>query len=187
MANHCSTVSIVSLIDKLNAFCLNTADDMKAERETMAIFVADILHQNNVYSGFNYLYASDMEKSQNGTSVGIIFDESEARNHVYPDQSRVHYHVSRKLQPKDRILEKRKMPSGMHTIRLTNGQADTFLAPHLKRKLMEWLDARSCSMVYVNEYKNTLGPVSYGTSGESGYVIGAANANTLMEFKLAWL
>jgi hypothetical protein len=126
-----------------------------------------------------------MEKSERGTSVGIIFDESPEHKHVYPDESRVYYCVSRKLEDPDRIKKGKTIPKGMDTIRLTNAQANVFFNEGLRRKMREWLEGRRCSIVYT-EFEDGRPLPGHGAADFSGFTIGAANSNTLLEFKLAW-
>jgi hypothetical protein len=58
----------------------------------LATFVESILMDANVYNGFRYLGPTEVA---DGYKCGIIFDETEARNHVYPDQTRVSYSFRR--------------------------------------------------------------------------------------------
>jgi hypothetical protein len=60
--------------------------------------LATLLHHANAYAGFGYLTADQVPVGQ---KPGIIRDESEAKNHNYPDDSRVFYYVHGKLIGRD--------------------------------------------------------------------------------------
>ena len=83
------TIKIASIVDKCNEFLLNTADEMQLERDALMMFVFDILHETGNYKGFRYLCAKDMAESDNGKSVGIIFDENGDPNFNGCDNSRI--------------------------------------------------------------------------------------------------
>lgn len=92
MASRRKTIDLSALVDKANSMLLNTPDDKQDFRRGVSCLIEEALHLANAYNGFNSLTAKDMEKSANGKTCGIIFDESPARNHVYPDKTRVFYY-----------------------------------------------------------------------------------------------
>ena len=83
------TIEISRLIEKGNQFLLDSADDMGFERNSLMDFLFDILHETGNYKGFRYLCAKDMAESDNGKSVGIIFDENGDPNFNGCDNTRI--------------------------------------------------------------------------------------------------
>jgi hypothetical protein len=88
MAKARTTVDVSYIKDRANHFFRETADNQLESRSTLFCFVSTILMDANAYKGFSYLRAQDVPS---GHSFGIIFDESEKREHVYPDTTRVHF------------------------------------------------------------------------------------------------
>ena len=89
------TIEISRLIEKSNEFFLNTADDMEFERRSLIVFILDILQETGNYNGFRYLSAEDMVKSDNGKSVGIIFEKNGNVNLNGCDNTRIHIFKSK--------------------------------------------------------------------------------------------
>lgn len=84
------TIEVKAIVERANSLFLNSAEEMRDSRKAVQAFVADILHATGNYRGFSYLYASQMAQGkQPDAKPGIIFDDSPALNHVYPDDSRV--------------------------------------------------------------------------------------------------
>ena len=87
------TVDIAAVIDHANNLFRTSKPEARQERLAVQIFVADLLHKTNNYRGFNYLRKGDLDPAlPEATLPGIIFDESPARKHVYPDDSRIFFH-----------------------------------------------------------------------------------------------
>ena len=83
------TIKIASIVGKCNEFLLNTADEMKLERDALMMFVFDILHETGNYKGFRYLCAKDMAESDNGKSVGIVYLENGDPDFTDSDNTRI--------------------------------------------------------------------------------------------------
>ena len=82
------SIKIQTLKDKANQ-CLRDSDNKCREgRLMLQTFTSALLMGANAYRGFSYLTE---EQVAPGKSFGIVFDESEARAHSYPDDSRIHY------------------------------------------------------------------------------------------------
>jgi len=81
---------IAKLKDNINGILLNSADKEKDARETLTTLIESILMETGNYKGFRYLSTKDMEVSQNGISVGIIWDGNKL---IWEgtDHTRVHY------------------------------------------------------------------------------------------------
>lgn len=82
------TVDVAAVINEANKIFRDSKDEYKAGREAIQSFVTTLLMDVKQYRGFNYLTAAG---SVEGNSIGIIFDESDERKHVYPDQSRIFF------------------------------------------------------------------------------------------------
>lgn len=90
------TVSIHSLIERVNKFNATSADCYKTEREGKNMFLEQILHDAGVYSGFAYL--SERELSDDAMSVGIREQfEDGSWNFTDTDHTRVKYFIHHKL------------------------------------------------------------------------------------------
>lgn len=83
------TVEIEKLKRMANEYFVNSGDQFAAKREAIQDFVSSVLMDVDAYKGFRYLTQTDVKP---GFSFGIIFDESEARKHVYPDQTRISFY-----------------------------------------------------------------------------------------------
>ena len=83
------TIKIASIVGKCNEFLLNTADEMKLERDALMMFVFDILHETGNYKGFRYLSVEDMAESDNGKSVGIVYLENGDPDFTDSDNTRI--------------------------------------------------------------------------------------------------
>ena len=92
------TIKIKDLIEHVNEFILNSDDKFREMRMGYCTLLEDILHKTASYAGFGYLSAQSMEMSRDGKTVGIIFDETPERNHVYSDDSRRRYRVKGPLR-----------------------------------------------------------------------------------------
>ena len=88
------TYRITDMIDKVNQ--RNQFSTCSSEiRLGWNCMLADILHDNNVYAGFRYLYEYDVPQGQ---KPGIIFDANGPGQHLFPDESRKFFHYSHKLR-----------------------------------------------------------------------------------------
>lgn len=87
------TLNVDSILCVANEYLLNTPDDYNQRREGMTDAIEQILLLANNYGGFRYLDADEMSHSVSGKSIGIIFDKSEERKHVFPDPTRRCYHL----------------------------------------------------------------------------------------------
>ena len=65
------TANISFLIDQANSMILHSVDSAVSERTAIALFIENVLMEHGCYKGFRYLDENDMEKSNNGMSVGI--------------------------------------------------------------------------------------------------------------------
>jgi hypothetical protein len=65
------TINVDRVKEIVNGILLNTADDMKANREAATHVLEMVLHETGNYHGFQYLDENAMMKSMNGHSVGI--------------------------------------------------------------------------------------------------------------------
>jgi hypothetical protein len=83
------TIKIERLKDQANAVFRESKHDYAMQRRALQCFVENLLMQHNAYKGFRYLSESDVPPSN---SFGIIFDESEKREHAYPDPSRISFY-----------------------------------------------------------------------------------------------
>ena len=84
------TYDVDKLKDEVNIMLLNSTDGSKNEREELIILIESVLMETKNYKGFHYLSVKDMEGSQNGISVGIIWDGNKA-TFEGTDHTRVHY------------------------------------------------------------------------------------------------
>lgn len=97
------TVEISKLIDRVNHHNAFTADAKKNERETLNIFLENILLEAGVYEGFNYLRADDLDPRGEATSIGINVDETGtplgdvAARFANTDATRVKYYKHRSM------------------------------------------------------------------------------------------
>lgn len=83
------TVKIAELKAHANKVFRESQPEFSEGRKHIATFVEDLLHASGQYKGFNYLEAKDL---QDGWKPGIVFDESPARDHVFPDPTRIYYY-----------------------------------------------------------------------------------------------
>lgn len=93
------TIQVTKLVDMANHMLLNSKDELREQRLGMCCFIEQVLHETGRYDGFRYLRSHDMETSEQGKSLGIIFDPVDL-NHQYPDDSRRQY--SLKLSKRER-------------------------------------------------------------------------------------
>ncbi len=89
MAHRKKTVKIADVLTKANQYIKESPQDQRVGRRMLASFVEGLLMDSNNYKGFRYLRAGELKPDE---LPGIIFDESEAQAHVYPDDSRVAYY-----------------------------------------------------------------------------------------------
>ena len=85
-----TTYDVAKLKGKINDVLLNSADKEKDARETLTALIESILMETGNYKGFRYLSVKDMEGSQNGISVGVIWD-GDKPTWERADHTRVHY------------------------------------------------------------------------------------------------
>lgn len=83
------TIAIAELVEHANKIFRESTDDFRDQRRGLQTFVEDILMKTDNYRGFNYLTPS---LSKPGNSVGILFDVTSAREHEYPDDSRIFFY-----------------------------------------------------------------------------------------------
>lgn len=83
---------VIELANTLNATSKGPAG--YALRTGSNSLASTIMSECDVYAGFRYLAKDEVPA---GELPGIIFDESPARAHEYPDATRISYYTSRKL------------------------------------------------------------------------------------------
>jgi hypothetical protein len=98
------TVDVAELVNLANQFLLNSADELRGERQGVANFLSQVLHRCGAYAGFGYLYPHHMEQSTMGKTPGILFDEV-GLNHQYPDDSRRIYSLHKDLVRREMLKE----------------------------------------------------------------------------------
>ena len=81
------TVEVAKLIATVNRRNIHSVCSPEV-REGWNSLLEMVLHATGNYKGFHYLYQKDVPV---GEKPGIIFDESEAHNHQYPDETRRAY------------------------------------------------------------------------------------------------
>ena len=89
------TIKIADLIEHVNE--KNQISTCSAEmRKGWNFLLADILHKNGVYAGYNYYKQCEVPS---GHKPGIIHSKDiETEPHVFPDETRRFYCISAKLQ-----------------------------------------------------------------------------------------
>jgi hypothetical protein len=87
------TVEVAYLLALVN-WMNRTGRQMREIRIGSNSLLESALHASGLYNGFTYLYQRDVPS---GEQPGIIFDESPAREHKYPDDSRRSYYVHRSI------------------------------------------------------------------------------------------
>lgn len=87
------TFRVITLLNKINERNRESTCNPDV-REGMNSILEDILHSTGNYEGFSYL---DQREVPSGHLPGIIFDESEERNHQFPDDTRRTYFTSGKI------------------------------------------------------------------------------------------
>lgn len=85
------TLKLADLVEKANQFLRESPEAERAGRIMLKTFVEGFMHDADNYNGFRYLGPDEVVGAP-----GIIFDESPARAHVYPDDSRVSYNIRRR-------------------------------------------------------------------------------------------
>ena len=87
------TVSIKSLVERVNKANASTADNWKDEREGNNRFLEQILHDAGAYRGFGYLSARELEGD--AMSVGIREQHEDGTwNFDDTDHTRVKYSIA---------------------------------------------------------------------------------------------
>lgn len=86
------TANIKFLIDQANSMILHSVDAARGERTAIALFIEKVLMEHGCYKGFRYLDETDMEKSNNGMSVGIRWNATNKWENT--DSSRVMYYAT---------------------------------------------------------------------------------------------
>jgi hypothetical protein len=79
------TIKVETLKRSINDIILHSTDERVEMRHAAAIVLERVLHDTGNYHGFNYLTKEDMKRSNAGTSVGILTDES---GKLLPDRER---------------------------------------------------------------------------------------------------
>ena len=93
------TIQIKSLLDKVNNMLLHSPDNWKERRIGASIMLSDILHESGAYKGYNNLTSRDMERSENGSTFGVLpYDPSNPKADRYDkegldDSRRVYFHA----------------------------------------------------------------------------------------------
>ena len=90
------TAKIEGLVEKANSMILNSVDSCKDGRIAISLYIESILMENGRYNGFCYLNRTDMEKSTNGTTVGINQDADDLSTGLdfeNTDPTRVMYYI----------------------------------------------------------------------------------------------
>lgn len=90
------TFFVMDLIDAVNT-ANRQGKQTPEQRQGHNSLLEKVLHDTGNYSGFSYLGQSEVPA---GEKPGIIFDQSEARDHEYPDDSRRVYLVALRLRRK---------------------------------------------------------------------------------------
>lgn len=88
------TVKIADLIDKINTML--RAKNTIFERQALILFINDILHENKVYAGFNYLEESEVPV---GCTPGIKRSEPDWFKDT--DNTRIFYYIHHTLRNKN--------------------------------------------------------------------------------------
>jgi len=76
---------LLQIVNTMNSTGMHTRE----QRQATNTLLEEILFKTDNYNGFHYL---DHDAVPAGAQPGIIFDHSEKREHVYPDNSRVNYY-----------------------------------------------------------------------------------------------
>ena len=84
------TANIQFLIDQANSMILHSVDSAVDERLVLGLFIEKVLMEHGCYKGFRYLDETDMEKSDNGMSVGVR-RKTDGDKWEVTDSSRVMY------------------------------------------------------------------------------------------------
>jgi len=92
------TVSVEMIKNQVNEMLLHGMDDDQRTREALIALIEPILMDSGNYSGFRFLGKTDMEKSKNGTTVGInqtawdsTYDKDSKAQFNNTDHTRVKY------------------------------------------------------------------------------------------------
>jgi hypothetical protein len=89
------TVSVESIKNRVNDMLLNSADCDRGARESMHVFLENVLMETGNYKGFRYLIEEDMAKSEYGIIPGRHFttdgDLSYDQQFANTDCTRVQY------------------------------------------------------------------------------------------------
>jgi len=83
------TIKVENVKTLANYILRNSPNESVEQRNTIHVFVSNLLMQAKAYKGFNYL---SEDQVQPGDTFGIVFDESPARDHQYPDPSRTFFY-----------------------------------------------------------------------------------------------
>jgi len=86
------TINVESIKKLVNDFLLNSADEKTVERRSYCAILEELLHQTGNYKGFNYLTGIDMETSEHGTTVGIVYDHDHPLTGSVSDPTRIFYY-----------------------------------------------------------------------------------------------
>lgn len=89
MTRRRKTVNANVIIDEANKVFKESLPNFKDGRTAIQIFVTTLLLDAGQYKGFNYLTAEALPE---GYEPGMIFDESPARAHKFPDPSRIFFY-----------------------------------------------------------------------------------------------
>ena len=67
------TITVESIKNRINSILLNSSDSDRSARNTMILFIENVLMETGNYKGFRYLVEEDMEKSEYGIIPGRHF------------------------------------------------------------------------------------------------------------------
>jgi hypothetical protein len=83
------TLKVETIKQLANDVLRDSPNGSVEQRETIHVFVSNLLMQAKAYKGFNYLSEDQVAP---GRSFGIVFDASPAHQHKYPDPTRTFFY-----------------------------------------------------------------------------------------------
>lgn len=86
------TIDVEYMKKFVNDFLLNSGDEQFVERRSYCAILEEILRQTGNYRGFNYLTGMDMEMSEHGTTVGIVYGADFPMTCQVSDPTRIYYY-----------------------------------------------------------------------------------------------
>lgn len=87
------TIDVEYVKKFVNDFLLNSADEQTVKRLAYCTILEELLHQTGNYKGFTYLTGINMETSEHGTTVGIVYDvDHPLTRGTVSDPTRIYYY-----------------------------------------------------------------------------------------------